>query len=146
MLLCRAVTTRQNLDNYRAKLEQELDLRKQQFVTAVTTAVAVDDADSSIGVLQQQQQQPKATSTTGTDILQLGLGNMGTPIAGRDSIMQPATGAATARWGKERVQACLVRRFALAGCSLTQGLTSIPATKLDDWDDMTLSELLYSSA
>jgi hypothetical protein len=44
-----------------------------------------------------------------------------------------------------RVEACLQKRFQLAGCSLVEGLTIIPATCQANWDDMTLSSLLYRS-
>lgn len=43
----------------------------------------------------------------------------------------------------QRMEACLTRRFVLVNCSWVEGLNRLSATCQSDWDDVTLSGLLY---
>jgi hypothetical protein len=69
--------------------------------------------------------------------------------AASDGTAQCGNGTPADDWAQEatasRVEACLQKRLQLASCHLVDGLTVNPATCQADWDDMTLSGLLYRS-
>lgn len=109
---------KQNLDGYMAKLEQELAARKESTSSATSPADTFDGSNGD------------------TD---------GSPGAAAALSRDSKPGDDWAQETLSRVEACFQKRFQLAGCSLVEGLTVNSATCQADWDDMTLSSLLYRS-
>eukprot|EP00878_Enallax_costatus_P012651 GHUV01013214.1.p1 GENE.GHUV01013214.1~~GHUV01013214.1.p1 ORF type:complete len:740 (+),score=291.18 GHUV01013214.1:937-3156(+) len=142
-----AAKTRAHADNYRLQLEQELAARKLQAASAdAATAAAPSDSNAASSPDNSSGQRQETFITEVSPDKGPGLKVERPGAKGAQNDAQQAAAAAAAKWSKERLQACLLRRFALAGCNLVQGLSSIPATHPDEWDDVTLSELLYSGA
>jgi hypothetical protein len=126
----RAVLIQQNLDDYRAQIEQQAAKKRHQQGQLQAEQSSVRSEGSSPA--------PQASSTQphSTGLL---------PAINGMAVAAPSASSRDlwVEHSKKRIQACLSRRLALNGCNLIVGLRQHKATTPPDWDDMKLSKLLY---
>jgi uncharacterized protein HemY len=100
--------------------------------------VAKQNLDGYMAKLEQELAARKQTT-----------GGAANTLDAAEGATQCGNGTPADEWAQEatasRVEACLQKRLQLASCNLVDGLTITPATCQADWDDMTLSGLLYRS-
>jgi hypothetical protein len=109
-------------------------------ISSHRAAIAKQNLDGYMAKLEQELAARKQTTGAAATSME---------GAASDGTSQCGDGTPADDWAQEatvsRVEACLQKRLQLASCNLVDGLTITTATCQADWDDMTLSGLLYRS-
>jgi len=126
-----AVLIQQNLDDYRAQIEQQAAKKRHQQGQLQAEQFSVRSEGSSPAPQAASSIQPHATGLL--------------PAINGMAVAAPSASSRDlwVEHSKKRIQACLSQRLALNGCNLIVGLRQHKATTPPDWDDMKLSKLLY---